>query len=211
MLLATLACLSGTAALAATPGFVEDFDAGIGGFTQSFGHDVLPIASGGVDNGPYMLISSGFLTNLGAYWPNGPFAGNLPMDGVTGLSLFLSTTDPSLELHIGIGVEFENTWQSPPLVPPATGAWTKFELDFTSSVGWTQIVGTTGTFEQALATNNILLIRHDLAPYVEAPDQAASSYGVDRITILPAPAPPSTLMAGAACLTLGLLVYFRRA
>src|SRR5215471_2946283 len=87
ILLAIAVCA--TSARAATPGFVEDFTSGTGGFGG--GSTVTRVASGGV-GGPsdaYLQISNAVPGNLGAFSTEAGLTGNLTAAGVTGFSFWL--------------------------------------------------------------------------------------------------------------------------
>jgi hypothetical protein len=195
------------AARAATPGFVEDFTTGTGGFGG--GSTVLQVTSGGVGGtgDPYLEVSNAFPSRLGTFSQAPDLTGDLPADGVTGYSFWLRDTgaDDALEIHVGVGIPFSNFWQSLQGFTPPDGTWQQFSVDLTDSSQWIQIIGS-GSFADALAGSTNLLFRHDLAPYMQEPDMVAADFGLDRIQVLPAPAPlPAVSASGRVALGLVLL------
>ena len=204
ILLAIVACA--TSARAATPGFVEDFNAGIGGFGGA--STVTQVTSGGVGGASdgYLQISNALAGQLGAFTTEVDLVGNLPADGVTGYSFWLRDVgaNNSHEIHVGVGSPvlalFPNFWLSVPGFVPPDGSWQQFTVDLTNPSQWVQIIGT-GTFQAALAATDHLLFRHDLAPLTQFPDLASGDFGLDRIQVLPVPAPlPAVSAPGRAAL-----------
>jgi hypothetical protein len=196
-ILASLA-LFAAPAFAATPGFEEDFGAGVGGFGG--GSTVTHVGSGGVGGAadPYIAISNAASGFLGSNSTAADLVGDLPADGVTGYSFWLRDTgaDHSLEIHVGVGASFSNFWLSVPGFSPPDGSWQQFSVDLTDSGQWVQIIGS-GTFEDALAASDRLLFRHDVPPLVQSPNAIAADFGLDRIQVLPAPAAAPALSAPA--------------
>src|SRR5262245_54188103 len=92
-----------SAAQAATPGFVEDFNGGTGGFTG--GSSVTQVASGGVGGASdgYLQVSNALSSNLGAFSQAVGLVGNLPADGVTGYSFWLRDVGANNNhvIHVG--------------------------------------------------------------------------------------------------------------
>jgi len=197
---------------AATPGFVEDFTAGTGGFTP--GSAVTQVTSGGVGGAsdPYLSIANSLVGFLGSASTAVPLTGNLTADGVTGYSFWLRDTgaNDSLQIHVGVGTTLVNFWLSVPGFTPPDGSWQMFTVDVTNASQWVQIIGT-GTFQDALASSDRLLFRHDVPPLGQFPDAVAADFGLDRISVLPTPAGVPSLRAtggGAlAALLLGVGVF----
>jgi hypothetical protein len=206
-LLASITVLAAPA-VAATPGFEEDFTAGTGGFGAGGGSAVTHVTSGGVGGAsdPHIMISNASAAFLGSFSTAPDLVGNLPADGVTGYSFWLRDTggNESLEIHVGVGTAISNFWLSIPGFSPPDGSWQNFSVDLTDPSQWVQIIGS-GTFQDALAASNRLLFRHDVAPLSQLPDAAAGDFGLDRIQVLPAPAGVPTVSApGRAVLALVL-------
>ena len=197
-------------ARAATPGFVEDFASGIGGFGGSATET--HVTSGGVGGAgdPFLEVTkSPTAPQLGTFSQAPDLTGNLPADGVTGYSFWLRDTgaDDNLEIHVGVGIPFVNFWQSLPGFAPPTGSWQQFSVDLTQPNQWVRIIGS-GTFAAALAGSTNLLFRHDFAPYMQDPDPvtAGTGFGLDRIQVLPVPAElPAVSGSGRAALALLLV------
>jgi hypothetical protein len=171
---------------AATPGFTEDFTTGVGGFTGASA--VIHVTSGGVGGvgDPYIEISNTTPAFLGAYSQAAEFTGNLTASGVTGFSFWLRDTgaDDDLEIHVGVGLAFSNFWLSIDGFNPPDDGWQQFSVDFGDPSRWVQIIGP-GTFQQALASTDRILFRHDVPPLVQFPNEAAGSFGLDRVTVEP--------------------------
>lgn len=204
---------------AATPGFQEDFSAGVGGFQG--GSTVTHVTSGGVGGAsdPYISISNAAVANLGAFSQATDLVGDLPADDVTGYSFWLQDTgaNDNHEIHVGVGSAFSNFWLSIPGFTPPDGSWQQFSVDITNPSQWVQIIGT-GTFQAALAATDRVLFRHDVPPLVQNPNQASGDFGLDRIKVLGAPPNiPAVSGPGRAVLAMllvalaGLAVYSRRA
>jgi hypothetical protein len=197
-------------ALAATPGFEQDFSSDTGGFGNAGGSAVTRVTSGGVGGAAdaYLSVSNALVNFLGAFSTDPNLVGNLPADGVTGYSFWLRDTgaNDDLELHVGVGTAFGNFWLSVPGFSPPDDSWQQFSVDLTDPSAWVQIIGT-GTFEAALAASNRLLFRHDLPPLEQNPNAIAADFGLDRIQVLPAPAElPLVSAPGRAVLGLLLVV-----
>ncbi|HEY8154445.1 MAG TPA: hypothetical protein VII72_09995 [Myxococcota bacterium] len=204
--LVAILCLLAAPASAATPGFVEDFSAGTGGFGG--GSAVAQVGSGGVGGAadPYLTISNAAVGNLGAFSQGADLVGNLPADGVTGYTFWLRDTgaDDALEIHVGIGT-LSNFWLSFGGFMPPTGSWQQFAVDLGNQNQWVQIIGT-GTFQSALASSNRILFRHDVPPLVQNPNPIAADFGLDRIQVLPAPSAAAPAISAAGRAALGVLL-----
>jgi hypothetical protein len=211
-----LAAFVVTPSLAATPGFVEDFATGTGGFGV-LGSTVTHVTSGGVGGAsdPHITISNSTSAFLGSFSTAPDLVGNLPADGVTGYSFWLRDTgaDDDLEIHVGVGTAFSNFWLSIPGFVPPDGSWQQFTVDLTDPGQWVQIIGS-GTFQAALAASDRLLFRHDVPPLTQFPEAVAADFGLDRIQVLPATVPtvsaPGRAVLGLALVTLaGLAIHWR--
>jgi len=192
-------------AVAATPGFLEDFTAGNGGFGAGGGSVVTHVATGGVGGGAFITISNAAVGNLGSFTTAPALVGNLTASGVTGYSFWLRDTgaNDNLQIHVGVGAVMSNFWLSIPGFVPPDGTWQRFTVDLTDQSKWVRIIGT-GTFQQALANTTHLLFRHDVPPLVQNPDQVAADFGLDRLLVLPAAAVPA--VSGPGRVALGILL-----
>lgn len=176
------------AAYAVTPGFVAGFESNFHGFGG--GSSYANPATGGVGGGGYLAVSNAFANQLGARTENADLTGNYTLAGVTGIRLSLNDTgsDDALELHLVIGEAFSNVWQYDTGFDPPNGSWTEVSIPLNDGTGWTQIQGS-GTFAAAKAASDRLLLRHDVAPYIQFPDPIAADFGVDDIILEPVPIP----------------------
>ena len=158
---------------------------------------------------PYLSIANAIVNNLGSFSLSANLVGDLPADGVGGYSFWLQDigADDNHEIHVGIGNNTVNFWLSIPGFNPPDGSWQQFSVDITDPSQWVQIIGT-GTFQDALATSDRLLFRHDLPPFGADPQR-------DRRRIRPGSDPrggglrqrPGALGFGRALLAV-LLVAF---
>jgi hypothetical protein len=192
--------------LAATPGFVQDFTSGVGGFGG--GSAVTRPLSGGVGGAsdPYLQVANVAVANLGAFSNDANLIGNLTADGVGGYSFYLQDVgaNDDHEIHVGVGTAFSNFWLNTQGFVPPDGAWQQFSVDISDQSQWVQTHGT-GTFAEALAASNRLLFRHDLAPFLQTPDSASGEFGLDRIEVLAAPpSVPAASATGRAMLALAV-------
>lgn len=183
---------------AAQVGYVQDFNSGNGGFGgNSSSYVVVPTGGVGGDGDGFLEVTNTFPSNLGARTTAAEFTGNLTADGVTGFSVWLKDTDnyDNLEIHVCVGASFLNFWlYTVPFYP--TSEWTEHFVDLTDTANWVQTIGS-GTFADALANSDRLLIRHDLAPFVQDPDNKAGDFAIDRVTVLPEPSSLALLAAAA--------------
>jgi hypothetical protein len=191
---------------AATPGFVEDFAAGTGGFGVG-GSAVTHVTSGGAGGAgdPHISISNASPASLGSFSTASDLVGSLPADGVTGYSFWLRDTgaDDDHEIHVGVGTAFANVWLSVPGFVPPDGSWQQFAVDLGNPSQWVQILGS-GTFQDALAASDRLLFRHDVPPLTQFPNAVAGDFGLDRIQVLSAPEVAAVSAWGRAALGLSL-------
>lgn len=185
-----------SATAAPARGFVEHWNSGT---TSGWGGgDVYSNpGTGGVQGAGdgYLLLSTPgpsptFILNLGANNSGLAYAGNWVAAGIQSVQLWLDDVDGPrpLEIHFGLG-SLDNFWQyDAGFVPPAN-AWAPFVVDLTGGpTGWTQIISATippGTFSDALQAVDRVLIRHDRAPYTQAPDTITAVLGLDELSLLP--------------------------
>lgn len=207
LLFAVCILLVSAAANAATPGYVEDFNGGLGNWQGGAVETIVSSGGvGGAGDGYLEVALPDFAGYLGVFNDGPDFNGDLLADGVTGFSFWLSDVgqDDDLEIHVGVGVAFVDFWLSiDGFAPPEAGSWAEFSVDITDESGWVQIIGS-GSFADALANSDHLLFRHDFPPLIQPPDTIQGEFGLDRVTVLPEPA------AGLALLLAGVLVARRR-
>lgn len=192
--------LTASQASAAEPGYVEDFlpGDGIAGFFSS-----VPLSNpgtGGVGEAGdgFLLLELEDPSHFGTATSRSEFTGNLIADGVTGFSFWLNDVgeDQNFEIHVGVGTAHVNFWLNTVGLTPPENEWGYFEVDFSNPGEWTQIMGS-GTFEDALASSNRLLFRHDTPPFEQHPSHIVGDLGIDRITVVPE---PTTILVLAALL-----------
>lgn len=177
-----------------TPGFVEHWTTGNGGFGGGATYSN-PGTGGqlGAGDGFFQMSTPGpapFNTlNLGTQSASANYTGNWQAAGIQKVKLWLNDVGNAnpLEIHFALGTNgaTQNFWQfDTGFIPPA-GSWAQFTVDLTSSTGWTQIIASPagGTFDQALQSVSNILIRHDRAPYVQTPDTIHADVGLDELEL----------------------------
>ena len=97
------------------------------------------------------------------------------------LSLNDVNADEPLEIHFAIG-NGANLWQYNAGFSPPEHAWQEFTVNLGSASNFTQTIGT-GTFQSALENVDRIQIRHDLAPYMQAPDKILGDVGIDNLLL----------------------------
>ncbi len=175
-----------TAIAQPTLGFREDFPAANGTGTWAGGAIVSNPGTGGLGgiNDGYLVVARDFAAQLGTVSTGPEYQGNWTTTGITQIRLWLTDhgSDEALEIHIGIGNQ-SNFWQYNPGWLPPSGSWAVFVADLSSSANWTRIIGTTGTFTQALQLADRLNVRHDNSPYSQQPNPLIGDFGVDHIVL----------------------------
>jgi hypothetical protein len=140
---------------------------------------------GGAGDGFLSMVRSPTDGNLGAFSGDPVYVGNWTAAGITQVRLWLKdigTSNP-LEIHVSVG-NGNNLWQYNTGFVPPSGVWGEFVVDLTSSAAFTHILNSvSGTYAQALAGADRLLVRHDLAPYTMAPDVTHGDFGLDHILL----------------------------
>jgi hypothetical protein len=185
-----LQLMAPVAALAAPVlGFIEDFPGpGIGawsGGTPVFNNPGAGGVLGGGDG--YLYVQTTFASNWGIRCRQCPeYTGSWSAAGITQVRLWLNDvlTPEPFEIHAAIGND-NNLWQYDIGFAPPGGRWAPFVVDLTNGADFTQLIGTQ-PFSEALDTVNVLLIRHDKAPYLpnpNPPDAIAGDAGIDRILL----------------------------
>lgn len=178
-----------------TENFVENFATDTGGFLG--GSQLSNPGTGGVDglSDGFLRVANASATNLGTRSGSAAYAGDYLTAGITHIRFWLNDVegDQAFEIHFGIGQNgLQNFWQyNLPFLPPEN-AWAEFEVDLRDSTAFTRIQGN-GSFAGAIQNASNILFRHDLPPYVAAPDPIAGEIGLDKIRFLgTAPVEPAT-------------------
>jgi hypothetical protein len=171
-----------SAAHAAVPGFVEDFNDGTAASFEG-GAVETPIASGGVGGAAdgYLMVSTPTVNMLAVRSSSPMYVGDLIADGVTGFSFWLNDLDQDdqLSMRLAIGAAGLNLWITTASFSPGVDAWTQYTVDLTDESQWMPHQGA-GTFAQALANSDRILFRND--------NPIAGDFALDRIQVLPEPA-----------------------
>ena len=169
-----------------TLGFREEFPAMNGTGTWAGGAITSNPGTGGLGgiNDGYLVVSRDAAASLGTVSFGSEYQGDWTTTGITQIRVWLTDhgVDQQLEIHIGIG-NMGNFWQYNPGWLPPSGAWAEYVADLSSSAGWTRIIGTTGTFIQALQGADRLHLRHDTAPYIQQPNALLGDFGMDHVVL----------------------------
>lgn len=192
--------LTAGSAFAATPGYVDDFNSGLGQWGG--GSETYELLLGGVDGAAdnfLRVANETFAGNLGARNTDAPFVGDLTADGVTGYSVWLKDigADDNLEIHFGVGGAFSNYWISNAGFMPSETEWQEFTVDLSNPADWTQVIGG-GTFADAIAATDRILIRYDTPPIDNPPPTIQADFGIDNVRVLPEPMTGLALLFGGA-------------
>jgi len=189
------------AAAAATPG-VETFSGSLNGWGSN--PSIVTLEMGGVD-GPadgFAKVLNSFETEMLIRATNSTapdFTGSYTAAGITQISFALN----ELEIDEGLGIRFGfgglgNFWVSNDTFDPEVGVWETFSIDLIES-NFTEVFGGSGTFAAAMSNATRVQFRHDLGPAGIMPDLAMGDFGIDNISLIPAPGPVGVLaLAGLA-------------
>jgi hypothetical protein len=185
--LVTLLVFAGGADSAPTLGHVQNWsgaglnDWGGGAINSNPGTGGLNGAGDG-----YLRFSTpnGNAHKLGARSFGVEYQGDWQAAGITQVRLWLNDVgaDDPLEMHFSIGIEQGNFWQYDLAFLPPAGQWAEFVVDLSSATNWTQNIGV-GTFAAALQGVTAIHVRHDKAPFVQAPDDLDGDVGLDRVLL----------------------------
>jgi len=136
----------------------------------------------GADDG-FLIMATTTQANLGTVNSNPEYRGNWRAAGISLVKLSLNdvNADEPLEIHFAIG-NGANLWQYNLGFSPPEHAWQEFTVNLGSASNFTQTIGT-GTFENALENVDRIQIRHDLAPYLQAPDKILGDVGIDNLLL----------------------------
>jgi hypothetical protein len=199
LMLALAAAALGPTMVAAAPvlGFTEEFP-GTSTSSWSGGTPFMNPGAGGY-LGPadgYLLIANTVPINFGVRSTGAEYAGNWTAAGITQVRVWLNDVgaDDALEIHLAVGNGTSNFWQYDVGFPPPLHSWGEYVVDLTSSANWTRILGT-GSFADALAHVDRVLLRHDPAPYAmvpTSPDAIAADMGIDHLVLTSSSTPART-------------------
>lgn len=172
------------------PGFLETFT---GTSVQSWGGFVGGTTSnpgtggwGGDGDGFLRIARTEFLHNFGVRTrDDAAYSGNWLAAGIAEIRLALNDveTDDPFEIHVALGNP-SNLWQYDPGFSPPEHGWQEFTVDLRDSTAFTQIIGTDGAWSAMLHEVNTVLVRHDVAPFVQDPDDLSGELGIDQIQLL---------------------------
>ena len=183
-LIALTACSPRLARADAIAGFVEHWTtsafAGWGG-GSSYSNPGTGGALGAGDG--FLIISTSTVSNLGARSNDPNYTGNWRAAGIGKVQFSLKDVgnpDP-LEIHFSLGSASTFYQYNTGFVP--TSDWSTFTVDLSDTSNFTRIIGV-GTFTSAITAVDRVLIRYDLAPYVQTPDQIAADFGLDEFTFV---------------------------
>jgi len=155
--------------------------------------------AGGTDGAGdgYLRISQPSVGHYGARSFGSEYAGDWLAAAVVRVRVDLNDVgaDDTFEIHFGLG-NASNFWQYNPGFVPPLNAWQTFEVDLTAASDFTQIIGS-GTYAEALQHVDRVLLRQDLAPFVQDPDDTSGDLGVDRLELVGVATPVATTRWGA--------------
>lgn len=177
----------------AEPGLIENFvGTSIGGWGGgAAGAAVYDNPGSGGVSGPddgFLRVTQAINAFFGAAEFNNTYAANYLTNGVGSIVVHLNDINAhdGFEMHLGLGVPFQNFWTyNGPLIP-AHNSWSRHvvRIQPLNPAHWSQVIGV-GTLQDALANATTLLLRHDLAPYTQFPDPISGDLGIDRIILNP--------------------------
>src|SRR5262249_5884886 len=128
------------------------------------------------------------ILNLGVMSSGAEYTGNWQAAGITQVRFWVKDvgSPDALEMHFAFGNgSGANIWQYNTGFIRSREEWTLCIVDRTSAAAFTRIIGSlpSDTYLAALQNVNRLLIRHDLAPYVQSPDLIAADVGLDELLL----------------------------
>jgi hypothetical protein len=132
----------------------------------------------------FMQLSAALLGNFGQNCRFcTEYVGDWNFEGITQVRLWLNDVgaDDDFEMHLALGNDV-NFWQYDVGFIPPENEWAEFIVDLTDLSNWTQIVGS-GILSSALGTVTNILIRHDMAPFMQQPDKTQGDLGIDSILL----------------------------
>jgi hypothetical protein len=177
-----------------TAGFVESFTTDNGGFGGGAAYSNPGTGGVGGAGDGYLLIERATAFHFGTRSFGTDYMGDYLAAGITRIRFSLNDVgaDQDFQIHFGIGAGAGNFWLYTTAFVPPENAWAEFEVDLTNESLFTHIRGS-GTFTGALTGVGNILIRHDLPPLTDTPDDLAGELGLDQVMLVgPAPVEPGT-------------------
>ncbi len=187
VLLAPLALCSAVAHAAPVIGFIERWNVpGSTSSWNSFADNTNPDAGGadGAGDG-YLRMARPIAGPLGSHSTGPEYTGDWMAANVNRIRLSLNDvgTNQALEIHVSIGTA-ANLWQFKTGFSPPENAWAQFTVDLTDSSQFSHIIALDGKgFAAALQNANTVLVRHDVAPYSQTPDDLVGEFGLDNFEL----------------------------
>ena len=188
--LANALTLASPAVAQPVPGSLESFPgASLDGWAS--GDLITNPGAGGVlgpGDGYLLLAVDGlFPVNLGAFAKTPAYAGDWIAAGITQVQLWLDDVNQqdTLEIHFALGDGLGgNFWQCNTGFVPPHNQWAPFVVDLTETGNFSPIGSASGTFASALQTVDRILVRHDKAPFMKAPDTVIGDMGLDEVLLI---------------------------
>jgi len=177
--------IAATANASPTLGFHEEFNGG-GVDAWTGGSAPTNPGTGGVGGAGdgYLLLANPSPAHFGAFSADPAFVGNWTTAGITQIRVYMNDVGAAddFQIHLALGSN-SNFWQRDAAIVPPHGQWAEFVIPLDGPTGWTRIIGTTGTFAQALTNVVKIHFRHDLPAFSQMPDDIAGDLGIDRILL----------------------------
>lgn len=173
------------AGAAPTAGFIERWN--VLGSTSNWGSQATNTNpdAGGVDGDGYLRIARATPAQLGSHSEDTPYAGNWLAANVDRIRLYLNDVDAdqALEIHVAIG-NGGNFWLYKPGFSPPENAWAQFTVELADSAQFAHIISFDGMgFAAALQNVDRVQVRHDVAPFVQSPNNLAGEFGLDNFEL----------------------------
>ena len=183
MLLVLLACAHRDTNAAPTVGFIEKWPANTSGWGGSGAITYSNPLIGGADDDGFLMMSLASPGNYGTRSNGAEYTGDWKGAGIDRIRVKLNdlSANDNLSIHLSVGAQ-SNLWQYNIGFVPAVDTWTEFVVDLSDSTLFTRIVGL-GSFAGALQNADVLHLRHDLAPFIQTPNQASGDLGIDDLRL----------------------------
>ena len=184
--LAVLASLSAPAGANPVLGFREEWT-GIETNGWGGGSVISNPGTGGVFGAGdgYLAVSTNTVTKLGTTSFGLEYTGDWIAAGITQVWCWLNdiNNDEPIEVHFSLGNQ-SNFWQYNIGFIAPHNEWGRFVVDLSSSTNWTHTIDVGGgSFNAALMNVDRIHFRHDLAPYVQTPDNIQGDFGLDHLLL----------------------------